>query len=546
MLVLLIMFLMQGCAPSTFRKELSEKIREQIDLLNEETTEVEAVIYNPDMIARLYEKGSGLLSAKWDRRENIDQLLDFIHRVRFEGLCPEDYHLSRIERLIESIAASEPASMEDVARLELLLTDAYLTLSSHLAGGKTDRDTIDPRWHAAERELDIDWSSHLDRSLRDNLVAETLEQLIPIHGDYMNLKKALGRYLDIEATGGWEPFITVERKLERGMTHPDVPLLRQRIAITQGEIPVDTEDENLFDEALHDQVVIFQARNGLTEDGIVGLRTVEALNVPVEARIASIEINLERWRWLNRDLGERYIMVNIANFDLKLIENGTIIFDAEVIVGRPYRQTPVFSSTMTYLVLNPDWTIPPVILRNDVIPAVIANPGYLAEKRMKVLSRDGREIDPASIDWKGAVRSGFPYLIRQEPGPDNTLGRAKFMFPNQYNVYIHDTPARELFARTERTFSSGCIRVDRPLELAEHLLGDNAEWDDARIEQVVNQGRQRTVTLRRPVPVHLLYLTAWADEKGIVYFRRDIYERDPALLTALKQLHQTAARQASS
>jgi len=225
------------------------------------------------------------------------------------------------------------------------------------------------------------------------------------------------------------------------MRHPDIALLRKRLAIAQGFIEFNPGDENLFDQPLHDQVVLFQLRNGLNADGVAGKATIEALNISVKDRIATVEANLEHWRWLSDDLGKRYIKVNIANFELQVIENDKQVFYSMAIVGRLYRETPVFSSIIKYLVLDPYWTIPPTILNEDIIPAVIKNPAYLAINNMKVLRNDGIEVDPLTIDWDSVLTTGFPYSIREEPGPVNPLGRIKFMFPNQYNPTGHSVPA---------------------------------------------------------------------------------------------------------
>lgn len=212
-----------------------------------------------------------------------------------------------------------------------------------------------------------------------------------------------------------------------------------------------------------------------------------------------------------------------------------MVFRTEAIVGIAERKTPVFSSTMTYLVLNPDWTVPPTILNTDIIPSVINNPDYLLEKDLKILRVDGTEVDPSTIDWNNLVTTGFPYRIHQEPGPGNALGRIKFIFPNLYSVYIHDTPYHNLFQRTDRSFSSGCIRVNNPMGLAAWLMKDNPLWTPELIKNVIDQGKERTVNLANPIQVHILYLTAWASNDGLVYFRKDIYDRDQSLLSALKQ-----------
>jgi L,D-transpeptidase YcbB len=419
--------------------------------------------------------------------------------------------------------------------MEMLLTDAFLMLSAHMAGGKTDAVTIDPQWRAAGKREKFNWDSFIDSALQSNQIIENLQMLAPRHREYINLRSALEKYQQIRDEGGWESYTTSLPKLEKGMRHPDVTNLRNRLAITQGNIDFVIEDQDLFDQPLHDNVVLFQRRNGLSADGVVGKGTIEAMNFPVEERIVSIEVNLERWRWLSEDLGKQYIKVNIANYELQAIENDKIVFQSEAIVGRPYRRTPVFSSLMTYIVFNPNWTVPPTILFNDVIPAMRINPGYLAEKRMKVLRADGSEVNPGSIDWNNVTAGNFPYRIRQEPGRDNALGSVKFMFPNQYMVYIHDTPSRNLFSQTDRSFSSGCIRINKPLEFAEYLLTDNPVWTPEQIKNIIDLGRERTVNLPSPVPVHLLYLTSWADNDGIVYFRKDIYDRDQPLKTALAQ-----------
>jgi murein L,D-transpeptidase YcbB/YkuD len=525
-----------------YRKDLSDKIRNKIESLDSTHTIDGKLIYQPDMIAKLYEKNKDLLTAKWNKRENIDQLLAFIRNAQQEGLNPEDYHLTTIENLATSIANTKNASIDEIAQLELILTDAFFLLSSHLASGKTDQKTIDPNWNAAKREFKSDWNTFIDSTLKLGKVNETLHQLSPNHQQYRNLKKALATYQNYEKVGGWEPFTTNIKKLEKGVTHPDVALLRKRLSFGLDSIKPDSLDVNYFDQTLHNHVVIFQTRNGLHNDGVIGKKTVETLNISVQERVATIEANLERWRWLSNDLGETHILVNIANFDLQLIQNGKSIFSTEVIVGKPYRETPVFSSFMKYIVFNPDWVVPPTIMSKDVVPAVIANPNYLVEKNMEIITMNGVNVDPTTIDWTSAAKRGFPYMIRQKPGANNALGRIKFVFPNQENIYIHDTPSRGLFAQSERNFSSGCIRINKPLELASILLRENSDWSTERISQVIKEGTSRTVLLAKPLPVHLIYMTAWADDDGVAYFRRDIYNRDQPLLMALKKHHEPVAK----
>ena len=523
-----------GCGHWAFKADLSEKLKS----FNEKQEELHVVdgtlINNPDFITRLYKKSEKYLSV-WKSRDNIDQMLFVLRNVCRDGLHPEDYHLSVIEKLADKIILSENVDDGDIASLELLLTDAFIHLSMNLATGKTDAGIIDPNWKASRRELSMDWGKFTDSTLQNNRIIVNLQNLTPRHREYNNLKKALAQYRRIEDKGGWGSFISVLPKLELGMWDADIALVRNRLAITQGIIKDEIDDNYQFDQSLYEQVILFQLRNGLMADGVVGKATIEAMNIPVEERIASIEANLERWRWLSDDLGERYIKVNIANFDLQVIEKDDMVFRTEAIVGIADRKTPVFSSTMTYLVLNPDWTVPPTILNTDIIPSVINNPEYLLKKNLKILRVDGTEVDPSSIDWNNMAATGFPYRIHQEPGPGNALGRVKFIFPNQYSVYIHDTPHHDLFNRTDRSFSSGCIRVNNPLALAAWLMKDNPAWSPVQIKNAIDQGKERTVNLENPIQVHIVYLTAWASNDGLVYFRKDIYERDQPLLAALKQ-----------
>ncbi len=535
-LITAIFIIFDGCNHRVYKVELPETL----PAIEETTEEIlpadnELITIPSDLVTQLYEKSNKLLSAAWNSRENLYQMLFVLHNIYREGLNPEDYHLSAIEKLTDKIILSDEAEISEVASLELLLTDAFSLLSAHLALGKTDAMTIDPQWKASGRALTIDLKKFTDSTLLNHRIIENLRTLTPAHREYSNLKKALAEYHLIEAKGGWGRFSTGLPRLENGMSDPDIALVRNRLSITQGYVENDTVNENLFDHTLYKQVMLFQLRNGLTADGVVGKATIEAMNIPVEERIATIEANLERWRWLSNDLGDRYIKVNIANFDLQVIEKDDMVFSTEAIVGLTNRKTPVFSSIMKYLVLNPDWTVPPTILNDDVIPSVILNPEYLAEKDLKILRNDGTEVDPLSIDWVNILATGFPYRVRQEPGPKNALGRVKFVFPNQYSVYIHDTPNHNLFGRTDRSFSSGCIRVNNPMDLVAWLMKDNPAWTPVQIKNIVDQGKEQIVNLATPIQVHIVYLTAWAGDDGSVYFRKDIYNRDQPLLVALRQ-----------
>jgi murein L,D-transpeptidase YcbB/YkuD len=315
-----------------------------------------------------------------------------------------------------------------------------------------------------------------------------------------------------------------------------VPALRARLAATGDLDPAAAPDAGVFGAALEAAVKRFQARHGLAVDGIVGRKTYRALNVPVAARIRQIAVNMERWRWLPADLGERSVRVNIAGFTVDVIRHGETVLSMRAVVGTPYRKTPVFTGRMTYIDVNPTWTVPPTILKTDILPELRADPGYLAEHDMTLYAgwqADSPVVDPETIDWSTVSADAFPYRIVQAPGPTNPLGRVKFMFPNRHHVYLHDTPKRGLFEKNVRTFSSGCIRVERPVALAAELLDGVPGWSRARIADLMAAGTRKRVRLPDPWPVHVTYTTVWRAADGTIQFRNDIYGRDKRLARML-------------
>jgi murein L,D-transpeptidase YcbB/YkuD len=283
------------------------------------------------------------------------------------------------------------------------------------------------------------------------------------------------------------------------------------------------------------QLKMFQNDWGLNPDGVFGKTTLEVLNSVPGMLINKLKVNMERFRWLPLQLTEKYIIVNIANFELDLIRGTDTLISMRAIVGRECRKTPVFNDRMTYIVFNPSWTVPPTILREDVIPELLKGPEYLAKNNMKLFRNDGSELAYNEIDWSKISIDYFPYIVRQNPGPANALGRVKFMFPNSDNVYIHDTPSRGYFAREDRAISSGCIRVEKPFDLAVLLLSDTHEWLPERIRDTMQQDKEETVRLKIPVDVVLIYLTAWTDGKDRIQFRKDVYQIDEMVLEALNQ-----------
>jgi murein L,D-transpeptidase YcbB/YkuD len=315
-----------------------------------------------------------------------------------------------------------------------------------------------------------------------------------------------------------------------------VEALRHRLSVTH-DLSTDMPLHSIaYDEIVEAAVKRFQRRHGLRPDGLVGKRTLSELNVPVDQRISRLQINMERWRWYPDSFGNRYLMVNIPAFELSVVEAGTRIDSMRAIVGKKRRQTPTLSGRMTYLEFNPYWNIPRKIARKDILPKVVGDPDYLNRQGIRVFDswdHQARELDPTGIMWENLSAHYFPYRLRQDPSDVNALGRVKFIFPNPQSVYIHDTPGKSLFNRLERNFSSGCVRVETPLDLAQYLLYDQG-WDRARLDAAIANGQRQTVVLENPIPVHLVYFTAWVDVQGEVNFREDIYGRDRALLVAFK------------
>lgn len=471
--------------------------------------------------------------------KRVPELVDAIRSADSEGLRPEDYHLSRIELILTEIHRNKilkrNPNLNRFVDLELLCTDAFLVYGAHLLAGKVNPETIDSEWFANRREGDL--ATILEEALIKKEIKKSLERLLPDHFGYSRMRKTLARFRAISKHGGWNAMPEGE-KLQKGDTGESVLALRYRLNGSGLDNMLIDTTSTLFDESLESAVIFFQRTHGLDADGVVGSETILELNVPVEDRIKQLVVNMERWRWLPQKLGERYILVNIANFELDVVESHQVLMTMKVIIGKPYRKTPVFSDVMTYLVLNPYWTVPKTIATQDILPEVQKDVHYLTEKKIRVFQGWGantQEVDPDSVEWSAISAKQLPYWFRQDPGSQSALGRIKFMFPNRFDVYLHDTPSQELFTRKERAFSSGCIRIEKPLDLAEYLLRDDPKWTRKQILNFFNSGIEETVRLPEPTPIHILYWTAWIDEDDTVNFRKDVYGRDKSVLEALTQ-----------
>jgi murein L,D-transpeptidase YcbB/YkuD len=453
---------------------------------------------------------------------STDAFLRAVENAEREGLRPGDYHDQKLSNLLATVRTEPAVAVQRWAELDLLFTNSWLTYASHLLAGR-----LNPPWAAKSRSKDL--LPILQQALEQGNPAEALAALSPAQPDYVRLRTALADYREIARKGGWG-IVSSGPKLTKGVRNERVKELRARLRVT-GELVKDTATglkggEDLFDENLRQAVSRFQRRHGLPDDGVVGADTLAALNVPIAQRIRQIEANLERWRWLPDDLGQRYVLVNVPDFSMVVIEHGQRVLEAKVIVGKSVLQTPVFTAKMSYLVLNPRWHVPASIAIKDKLPQLRRDPYALARQNIRIYSHSGQEIDPGSVDWNTVGRGNFPYRLRQDPGPRNALGRVKFMFPNPFNVYLHDTPSQGLFSRSQRTFSHGCIRISKPIELAEYVLRDDPRWTRDTILSASTGRRERIVKLPEEIPVHIIYRTAWVAEDGTVNFRDDIYQRD--------------------
>jgi murein L,D-transpeptidase YcbB/YkuD len=467
----------------------------------------------------------------WSNPVSVRQLIGAIENIITEGLNPADYNLATLSLLLEQNSKTGLTNPKRSADLDLLLTDSLIRLGYHLAFGKVDPEVLDSNWNMTRYIEDLDALLTLGDSIESGQVDELLQSLKPQSIKYERLKTALASYRHYQQLGGWEP-VPQGGSLKPGMVDSRVPALRARLIAT-GDLSTRDMYFTTYDDALARGVERFQRRHGLEADGMVGPKTLLELNVPVEARIDQIRANLERTRWVMHDLPDTFIMVDIAGFNVRLFRDREIIWETRAVVGQPYRMSPIFRSTLTYLDLNPTWTVPPVVLKEDLLPELRKDPTYLEQKDMQVIDYQGDPVEIESIEWTRYSADNFPWLIRQQPGPKNALGRIKFMFPNPHSVYLHDTPSKSLFNEPERAFSSGCIRIEHPFELAELLLEGNVGWDRGSLIQAVDSLDTRSISLAEPITIILMYWTVAVDENGAVSFNRDIYQRDPPIIQGL-------------
>ena len=448
-----------------------------------------------------------------------------------EGLKPADYHLDFIENSVKDPELFTADSLGKKALLEILLTNAYLSLASDYLNGKIDPEIIIEDYNHQDDNLEA--QKLLKLLVDEEKLAQILETQLPTSSNYTQLRDKLYLYRDSGKIKEW-PQINTDETLALEAEGRAVAQLVENLSARAYLNLKSLDNRDYFNQRVKRSVVRFQLDNGLNADGIVGSKTRKALNIPLEQRIKQIIVNMERWRWLPENLGSRYIYVNIADYNLKLYENNQLKMEMKTIVGQEQRSTPVFSDEIDYLVLNPYWYVPKSIAVKDKLPIIKEDYKYLQENNYSLFQYTGnnnlKEIDPAEVDWSEIDKDNFNYLLRQNPGDENALGRVKFMFPNRFSIYLHDTPSKYLFSETERGFSSGCIRIEKPVDLAEYLLKDQEKWDRQAIEAEMKKDKEKTVYLNNPIKIYLQYNTVWVDSLGNLNFREDIYGRDQKII----------------
>lgn len=493
-------------------------------------------IYTAGYLLDLYRKNHFHLL--WENPSTRTQLMDAIRASADEGLTPDDYHqeaLARYEHELREHGPNDQALLVKRIEYDLLLSDAMILLGHHKRDGKVDPRKVEDKKNleqATHRSCSVD--AYLV-AIKDGTVRATLDTFSPHHPSYVNLKEALHHYKQLAGHTVWRQ-IPAGQSLKPGMVDQRVPAIRQRLAAS-GEYRDRGKgggESALYDAQLVAAVKAFQTQHHIEPDGIIGNSTIKAMNSTVAERINQIRVNLERTRWVIHDIPSDNLIVDIAGFMVHYYHNNTMIWKSKVMVGKPFHQTPVFRSAITYLVLNPTWTPTPSIVKNETVPSIINDPDFLEKQRMRVIDSSGAEVDPYTIPWRQYQGRTLPYTLRQNAGRDNALGLIKFLFPNPYHVYLHDTPSKSLFGRTQRAFSHGCIRVQNPLELGRLILANDPgnPISIEKMNQILASGKTTTVILKRPLPIYLIYLTANVQD-GKVMFKPDLYNRDGGVLAAL-------------
>jgi L,D-transpeptidase YcbB len=519
---------------TSFDIEVKKRLEETIGTISDNKTLLAGhrSLFSTELLVNYYKRYN--YSPVWIGNKGLlpvsDTLVAILKKSYSEGLNPPDYHLTDIETLLDSLKHSGKRKSFTVisqwTHIEILLSDAFFTYAIDLYAGRIHSEKENVEW--SEHIALISPIDSLQKIAMNGNIKTMLQNFSCTHTQYLQLKSALDKYFHVKQ---W-PLLPVINQQKKGDKSSFVVLLRQRLRASGDLAENGPGNDSVFDAALENAIKKIQRRYGLNDNGLVSPEVIDELNEPAEIRARKIAFNMERWRWLPREIKQPYIMINIADFKLELVNNNEIMMNMKIIVGAAYHQTPLFNANMTYLVLNPYWEIPNSIARNEMLPEIKKNKSYFVKNHIKIYDDwkpDAKELFADSIGWDTITPDKFNYRLRQMPGPWNALGRIKFMFPNQYNVYLHDTPQRELFSKTVRTFSHGCIRIEKPIELATYLLRNDTSLSENKLLAQIDSAKEKTVTLPVPIKVYICYWTAWEDKEGLINFRKDIYQYDKEL-----------------
>jgi L,D-transpeptidase YcbB len=553
--------LLAGCGESEEKKNqaLAERAQKALDSLKATKffADREIRTYLKDEFEKFYQNRNYRLAWVSDKglRPDGQAFLETLDQAYNEGLDPEDYGTKDVRALQKQIF-EEKTFKGDIRtarmlQLDFMMTANYLMYASHLLSGRIDPQKLNPEWKFKPRKKDL--AVHLEEALKGNEVDKSIASLLPEDREYVQLREKLSQYRQIVTAGGWP--IVPGQKLKKGAAGPAVEALRKRLTLSgdldsnqisgpmEAGIGVKVSNvsnvSTMFDVQMESALKSFQDRHGLKPSGQLDAATLSALNMPAKQRLQQIALNMERIRWQPDTLKEvRYIIVNVPEFKLRVIENSRQAMAMRVIVGQEFTSTPIFSDTIQYLVFSPDWTVPNSIIQNELWAKLVADPEYLTRIGLEVYqtwnASDTIPMDPHDVDWAGMDPAKFPHRVVQKPGPNNPLGVVKFAMPNKMSIYLHDTPADHLFAKQERGMSHGCVRLEKPIELARYLLQDNKPpIKDEEMNEWMHLPKPKNVRLSTKVPVRIMYQTAWVDEKGLLNFREDIYDHDKAQLAAI-------------
>ena len=444
--------------------------------------------------------------------------LVFVIRNSFlDGLNPYTYHVTQINAMIAKLKNTDSSeSAKLLADLDVTLSDGFFLMADHLSNGVVAADKVS-RYLTLPKK-NINFIDVADKAVKVSDVAEVLNTLSPRNPMYAKLKEKLFEFYKIATSGGFTPISDDENK---GKT---VKLIKQRLYAT-GEL-AKIKNPTEYDKELEAALIKFQQNNQLEADGMIGVKTLKALNTPVEVLIQKIALNMDRLRILPEHMASRHVIINIPNFSLEAFKDEHSVLSMPVVVGKPKSPSCILNSQLTKLSFNPYWNVPNGIASNEIIPELRRNPKFLKENNMKVFKNDMTEVNPDSIDWKSVNPKGSTYKFRQDPGDLNALGKVKFAFPNNCVMYLHDSLAREVFEEEKRDVGHGCIRLGKPFDFADYLLVDNKGWDKAQIMDTINESQLKDVTLTRPVDLYILYQTVFVNSEGVLQFRNDIYNLD--------------------